>query len=209
MEWYEPRNYGQEKCGDDEVSEQRLEAEEEALLLQETVEGVRRQLLRLGHAVPRGKGLLECVVVAGGGEGVGQRQLLGEAGQGALLQVVQRVRVERYAHDGCEGRTYGDDKERVGKHELGIDLLYDEDTKGDDENHHSQTAEEHREVKHLVGARGGDAKRAGYLEHTARVGAVEHGGWDEDKEEGQCAQPLGDPRAEGEIEIHHTHGLSL
>ena len=128
------------------------------MLLQQIVEGVRRQLLRLGHAVPRGKGLLECVVVAGGGEGVGQRQLLGEAGQGALLQVVQRVRVERYAHDGCEGRTYGDDKERVGKHELGIDLLYDEDTKGDDQYHHSQTAEEHREVKHLVGARGGDAE---------------------------------------------------
>ena len=158
VEWYEPGNYGQEKCGDDEVSEQRLEAEEEALLLQETVEGVGRQLLRLGHAVPRGKGLLERVVVAGGGEGVGQGQLLGEAGQGALLQVVQRVRVERYAHDGCEGRTYGDDKERVGKHELGIDLLYDEDTKGDDQYHHSQTAEEHREVKHLVGARGGDAE---------------------------------------------------
>lgn len=54
--------------------------------------------------------------------------------------------------------TYGDDKERVGKHELGIDLLYDEDTKGDDQNHHSQATEEHREVKHLVGARGGDSE---------------------------------------------------
>ena len=43
MERYEPGNYGQEKCGDDKVSEQRLEAQEEALLLQQIVEGVRRQ----------------------------------------------------------------------------------------------------------------------------------------------------------------------